>query len=275
MDMSLDPELTVSVAKLTRDQKKAAATLGREEARYLVDAYYILQADRIRSDAQMRELSKAGEPHEILEWLGTQSDTLEVQIKGALDVYSMAQPVGQWMRSIRGVGPVIAAGMLAHIDIKRAQTAGAIWKFAGLVNDKWEKGQKRPWNASLKVLCWKLGESFTKQSGYDDCFYGKLYAARKLEEIAKNEAGEFAEQAKASLEEKNFRKGTETRKAYEAGELPDGRILLRAQRYAVKLFLAHLHEVWYWEHFKHAPPNPYPMAILGHTHRIDPPNMPI
>jgi hypothetical protein len=46
----------------------------------------------------------------------------------------------------------------------------------------------------------------------------------------------------------------------------------RAKRYAVKLFLAHLHEVWYREHYKTAPPIPYPIAHLGHAHYIAPPN---
>ena len=64
----------------------------------------------------------------------------------------------------------------------------------------WEKGQKRPWNAQLKVLCWKLGESFVKVSGNEKAFYGRIYKERKALEMAKNEAGEYAAQAAAKLE---------------------------------------------------------------------------
>ena len=52
------------------------------------------------------------------------------------------------------------------------------------------------------------------------------------------------------------------------GKLPDGRLHLRAQRYAVKLFLAHWHEVAYRNRYDKAPPLPYPIAHLGHAHVI-------
>ena len=152
-----------AIRKLTKDERIASMTLGKDEARFLVDAYYQLQDNRIRSDGQVRSMSKDGEPHAVLQWLADMNRTLEESIKSALDSYSMATPVGQWARSQVGIGPVIAAGLLAHLDITKANTAGAFWSYAGMdPRSTWEKGQKRPWNAQLKVLCWKLGESFVK-----------------------------------------------------------------------------------------------------------------
>lgn len=143
-----------AIRKLTKDEKNAAITLGKAEARFLVDAYYQLQDNRIRSDGQVRSMSKDNEPHATLQWLADMNRTLEESIKSALDAYSGADPVGQWMRAQKGIGPVIAAGFLAHLDITKAETAGAFWSFAGLDPRKtWDKGQKRPWNADLKVLC--------------------------------------------------------------------------------------------------------------------------
>jgi hypothetical protein len=69
-------------------------------------------------------------------------------------------------------------------------------------------------------------------------------------------------------------KSTEAFKHYSAGRLPPGQIDARARRYAVKLFLSHLHEVWYKAHFGKAPPLPYPIAILGHAHIKPPPTVP-
>ena len=43
--------------------------------------------------------------------------------------------------------------------------------------------------------CWKIGDSFVKQSGSDKCFYGHIYRARKEQEVAFNDAGKFADQA--------------------------------------------------------------------------------
>jgi hypothetical protein len=204
----------------------------------------------------------------------SQETTLENQIKRALDAYSGADAVGQWARSITGIGPVIAAGLLANIDISKAPTVGHIWRFAGLdPTVKWEKGQKRPWNASLKRLCFLIGESFVKVHNLESDTYGKVYSARKALEIERNEAGKYADQAAAALAAKNFRKDTEARKAYEGGRLPPARIHRRAARYATKLFLSGLHEVWYFNHFQTLPPKPYVISHLGHAHYIEPPNM--
>jgi len=263
-----------AIRKLSKDEKNAAITLGKDEARFLVDAYYNLQDNRIRADSQVRSMSKDGEPHATLQWLADMNRTLEESIKAALDVYSGASAVGRWMRSQKGIGPVIAAGFLAHLDITKAETAGAFWSFAGLDPRKtWGKGEKRPWNADLKVLCWKLGESFVKVSGYEDAFYGRLYKERKALEIERNERGEFAEQAAAKLEKYKIGKATDDYKAYSQGKLPPAHIHARATRWTVKLFLAHLHHQMYVDHHGKEPPLPYAISILGHAHMIKPPGL--
>lgn len=260
--MELEP-----IQKLTRDIKSAAVTMSRQEARYLVDMYYQMQDNRIRAAGQVRSMQD--EPHTTLAWLQAQSETLEGQVKRALDAYSMSTEVGRWSRSICGIGPVIAAGLMAHIDIERAPTAGHIWAFAGLDPTKsWNKGEKRPWNASLKTLCWKIGESFVKVKGRDSDVYGNVYEERKAYEHERNERGEYAEQAASILATKKFRGDTKAKAAYEACRLPDGHIHARAKRYAVKLFLAHWHEVAYIERYGKAPPSPYAIAMLGHAHKI-------
>lgn len=261
-----------AIRKLSKDERTAAISLGKDEARFLVDAYYQLQENRIRNDGQVRSMSKDGEPHAVLQWLADMNRTLENQIRSALDLYSASDPIGRWMRSQKGIGPVISAGLMAHLDITKAETAGAFWSFAGLEPSKtWEKGQKRPWNADLKVLCWKLGESFVKVSGYEDAYYGQVYKARKLLEVERNARGDFADQATAILAKKKFDKSTDAYKAYITGKLPPAHVHARARRYAEKLFLAHLHHKMYEAHYGRPPPLPYAIAILGHAHNIAPP----
>lgn len=265
MTMELEP-----IARLTRDIRAAAATLGDDEARYLVDAYYIMQDDRKRAFAQARTLDEGAEPNQVINWLAAQSSALENQIKRALDAYTQAHAMGSWMREIVGIGPVISAGLLAHIDIEKAPTVGHIWQFAGLAGDgqkPWEKGKKRPFNAKLKVLCWKAGQSFMKFSGHEDCYYGCVYRERKAYEVERNERGDLAAQAAAVLERRKIGKDTEAYKHYIAGRLPPAHLDARARRYAVKLFLAHLFEEWYRRHHGAEPPLPYPIAHLGHAHR--------
>lgn len=262
------------VTRLSRDLKKASITLGIDEVRFLVDRYYEMQERRIASAAQVRALDSTHEPHEILTWFGEQADSLEGQVLRALKEYASSRPVGEWLMSLYGIGPVISAGLLAHIDITKVSSAGAIHRFAGLdPTSKWEKGKKRPWNASLKRLCWLIGKSFEKFKNRDECVYGKLLLARLDYENAKNERLEYkAEADKALATDKNWRK--EIREIYESGKLPPSHINARARRWTVKLFLSHLFEVlWHYEYSAEVP-KPYVIGILGHIDYIPVPNDP-
>jgi hypothetical protein len=276
MNDDLTPSVTFEPLKrLTKDIKAAAATLTDVEARYLVDTYYQLQDNRIRADGQIRSMTARDEPHSTLTWLSDNDAMLERNIKSALDVYGSAHLEGRWAKSIVGIGPVISAGLLAHIDITKAPTVGHVWRFAGLdPTVKWEKKTKRPWNASLKTLCWKIGESFVKFSGHEDDVYGKLYLERKAKEIARNDAGALAEQAAAKLAAFKIGKATEAFGHYSSGRLPPAHIHARAKRWTVKLFLAHYHAVAYRYRFGEHAPKPYVLSQLQHGHEIVCPNWP-
>jgi hypothetical protein len=275
-DMNVAGEYAQSIERLTKDLREAARSLSAREARFLVDAYYQMQRDRIRSLHQERTQNEGAEPHAVLGWVLGQRETLERRVAGALDIYSGAHRAGVWARGIVGIGPIITAGLLAHIDIARAPTVGHVWRFAGLDPTlKWERGQKRPWNGALKRLCWLIGESFVKVSNREDDVYGKVYRERKDLELARNGVGLFAEQAAASLAAKRWGEDTVARKAYEAGKLPPARLHLRAQRYAVKLFLAHFHHVLHEVELGTPPPKPYVLTHGGHAHYVGPPNWPV
>lgn len=310
-----------STQKLTKDLKKAAATLTDNEARFLVDSYYQMQRMRITISAQIRSIDQAPErelkekfnnavtafaaamgvkdkearailmengtyesivasisakePHETLGFFLNNYEYMEQDLKKALEQYVKAQPIGRWMTSIMGIGPVIAAGLIAYIDIRQAPTAGHIWSYAGLNPDSiWEKGQKRPFNADLKKLCWKIGESFIKTQNRDGDIYGHIFAERKVLEIENNEAGLYADKAAEKLEKFDIQEPI-TLAIYQNGKLPPGHIHARARRYAVKMFLSHLQQVWWEMETGEKPPKPFTIGILGHAHLIEPPNWPM
>jgi hypothetical protein len=54
------------------------------------------------------------------------------------------------------------------------------------------RAQKLPYNAQLKTLCWKIGQSFCKVSGKQDAVYGQLYVQFKTDEVSRNENGQYA-----------------------------------------------------------------------------------
>ena len=95
-----------TIAKLSRDLRAAAKTLGLREARYFVNVYYDLQKYRIASSNRQRKLLEGAEPSEYMTWLTENMVALENQIKGMLDKWSAVQPMGEWARKIQGIGPV-------------------------------------------------------------------------------------------------------------------------------------------------------------------------
>ncbi len=322
----LDPML-----KLDLDLKDASRMLSQREVRYLVDLFYQCQEYRIATANQNRALKALQEPNQLILWALDNFKLLERNLARVMDKYTMTTLAGRWQRSITGIGPVIAAGLLGHLEIEKAPTAGQFWRYAGLdpsvewigkqraadlvnkvagtgrvtitvdhvaecalaVNRNFdnvlrqardEDGKltrsglngalaKRPWNAKLKTLCWKVGESFVKVQNKDSDFYGKIYVERKALEAAKNAAGDYREQAHAKLERFNIT-AQPTRGIYESGMLPPAHLHERAKRYAVKLYLSHLHHVLHVEKigFLPPPPRPYVIEHMGHTHIIPVPD---
>jgi hypothetical protein len=334
---------------LEKDLLDAAKLLTPAEIRFMVDQYYQIQESRKASSNQTMSLLGSQEPHGLFMFVLANLELFEHRIGQALAAYSASKHLGQWAESITGIGPIISAGLMAHIDIKLCPTVGHIWSFAGLdpqrewlgrekaevrVNEIfpgkktftqgdvrvlcmrsdddeastdvmpvpfkaqriWDMATKdveigeaeeitratlvrvlakRPWNASLKVLCWKIGESFVKFSGNKEDIYGKIYIVRKVLETTRNEAFQFRDQAIRALAEKNYGKDTEAYKWYAQGMLPPARIHARAKRYAVKLFLSHWHHVAYEIEFGRSPEKPYIFTRPEHTHFIGPPHWPM
>lgn len=303
-----------AVTKLNRDMYKALTSefpggVTDNEARYLVDTYYTIQKARIRNVLQSKGLDRDAvkqgntpEPHEALDRFASDFTVHEENIKKVLGYYVTSHELNWFFENTLGIGPVLAAGLLAHIDIKQCPTVGHIWSFAGLnPTQVWDKGQKRPWNTNLKTICWKIGDSFVKLSGRADSFYSQIYRQRKDMEWSRNLAGDYQEEAARSMEKKKYSKSTdqyawytgqcsaEKAKALLAekktltaenckGEggfpmLSPAHIDARARRYAVKLFLSHLHECWYRQAFGVEPPKPFAISIQGHAHYLPPPQM--
>ncbi len=298
------------IQRLTRDLRQAAITLSEQEVRYLVDYYYIMQEDRKRAANQMRALGETEpteEPHSVISWVAAGSGIFERGVKSALQHYAESKVPGQWAMSIPGIGPIIASGLLAHVDITKCATVGRLWSFAGLNPEQvWEKGEKRPWNAKLKLVCFHIGECLIRAKGAKGGeFYGDLFDERKAYEWGRNINGELADQAVAKLEKFNIGKDTDAYKWYsgrvtagaaaaflaEAGDtqrkpklvpileglqmLPPAHIHSRARRWLTKLFLAHYHQVTFENHFGQLPPKPYVFDHLGHSDMIGPPNWPL
>lgn len=266
------------VLRLRKDVAAAAKLMSRREARYLVDLYYQLQRQRMAADGQVRsmlsETGEATEPVDVLRFVADQARVLEDQARRALDLWTREHPLTKWHRSLVGIGPVIAAGFRAHLDEDPPQTAGKWWRFAGMdPTVTWNKGQKRPWNAMLKVLCWKAATSFVKFKAHDANPYGRLYEQRKAFETARSNAGGYAAQAAECA--KRVGEDTEAIKHYREGRLSPGHLHNRALRWIAKMHLSHYHHVAFVLRYNAQPPKPFVIEHRGHVDLIGPPNWPM
>lgn len=300
----------IPVTRMSRDIRKAAVDLGDYEARWLVDTYYNLQEQRIAFGLRSAKLAETFEPTSTFTYFGDQFATLEGQAKGALLNYAKAHPIGSRLLTVKGIGPVLAAGWVARMKplpflkigkgkaeidgeeveieddeenvIEPGKTLAEVcpsvahfWAYGGVApgKDRRVKGQKAGWNPAIKRLAFISATCFEKLSAGDEkAFYRQIYDKRKAYEVAKNEAGDYAEQAANALTVKRFGETTAARKVYEAGRLPPGHIRSRCLRYVGKMFMSHLHEAWWkWE----TPEKPYPQIYviqhMGHTDKIEVP----
>jgi hypothetical protein len=274
--------------ELLKRLRSGDLVLSTEEACFLVDAHETAQKARLAMENQERSLAASMEP-EFLGWLISHNKESEMAISKALDVYTAKDPLGSWARSQKGVGTMIAAGLLRHFNfmvpvkgteemeprpMERAQMPSRFWSFAGLAPPhiySWGKGEKRPFNMRLKtILLGHLADSFVKLHNDPECFYGMIYAIQKARELERNDAGEFAEQAKTTLE---AHPKHANKKTYEAGQFPAGRIDRMARRAAVKIFVSNYHYVGYCIAFGELPPKPYVFSVLGHGDLVGPPGM--
>jgi len=243
---------------------------------YELDAKDVADAVELYYDAQKLRIMHANKersegPGELVTWFAFWLELGEKVIAGKLKhwVESVKCPAeAAWAYEQVGIGPVIAAGLAAHIEVEKAASISALWKFAGQAPgaDRKVKGAKLPYNARLKTLCWKLGESFVKVSGKEGATYGRLYAEFKAEEVRRNEAGLYKEAAARELAKKKITDKA-TKAKLQSGALTDGHLHSRAKRRAVKIFLAH-----YWTKGREARGlavrAPYSIQILGHDGEI-------
>lgn len=282
---------STDVPRLPTEVVLEASKLSLPEVRFLVANYYTAQDQRKRADMQIRHLGDKEMPA-ALQYTADSFARVEQQVQRLMKQFSKSSAVGRWMMSMRGIGPVLSAGFRAHLTMQHmdkltgemvpTQTVGHWWSFAGILPDrKWEKGQIRPWNADLKQLTFHAGECFKRagegappEEGEDEQtqvkkhpLYCKIYKSRKRLLVERNEAGAYAERAKT------YRTNSKEVKATLAkGQLPAGNLDRQACNYAVKIFLSHLHAVWYFDHYGAPPPKPFAIARLGHVDEIRVPN---
>ena len=128
----MSEQITDPWVRLTKDLKQASTMLGMVEARWLVDTYYSIQKLRVASGNRVEAAERSREPFALLGWNFHNLRVLEKDLVVAITTFSSAYTMGSWLQGICGIGPVLAANILATFDIRNCPTAGHWWRFAGL-----------------------------------------------------------------------------------------------------------------------------------------------
>ena len=128
-----------------------------------------------------------------------------------------------------------------------------------------------PYSKALKVTCYQIGTQFIKVQNRPKSLYGHYLRDRRIYETEKNNNFEYADQAAAILERKNFKKDSIAYDYYSKGMLPPAHILQRSMRYATKLFISALHgEMMYVKTGGQPPEMPWIITFGGHHDYIEP-----
>ncbi|KUO40627.1 MAG: hypothetical protein APZ16_04420 [Candidatus Hadarchaeum yellowstonense] len=231
--------------------------------RQLVEIFYDVQDVRIRSFNRLRQVGevKGVNPNALKK--------LEREIKTYILSWVKQQPIyARFLCRIRGIGPILSAGIISWLDPARADHPSSFWKFCGLHVEggravKREKGKKLGFSVEMRTFAWKIADSFVKKR---TPVYRRIYDEAKVRESEK--LGHPEKEPKncpmyiecmKRLEEKARRTGKE------APEKPPCKLHIdyRARRKMVKRFLA---DLWAkWREIEGLPvTEPYAIGILGH-----------
>lgn len=168
--------------ELTSNPLEKSVGFERDKVRQLLEIYYDVQEVRIRTFNRLRQVGKVEDVN------AKRLKTLEKEIRDYIFREIKYLAVYQkFLSLIKGIGPILAGGLLSYFNPYEAEHASSFWRYAGLhvVNGKAprrERGKKISYNPKAKVLCWKISDSFIKQR---TPFYRDIYDKAKNRENEK------------------------------------------------------------------------------------------
>lgn len=231
----------------------------------LVDAALAIEKLRVSSEVRQRHLARQGkkdpETDELHEHLKDLEDFVDDRVAHLIQIH----PAYPWFSRVKGIGQENIGKVVAPIDIKKANTISAVWKFAGfsveegVAPKRRRGGGKLEYNSQLRSMCWRLGSSLLRAKGK---FYD-YYLKEKDKYYQKYENQGVKIVRATGLPKKDG-------KRYEPDNMiAEGHIHNMALRKAIKLFLACLWLVW--REAEGLPvTKPYAIGVLTHQSFIEP-----
>ncbi|MHA2265864.1 MAG: TIGR-Tas system RNA-guided endonuclease, partial [Candidatus Thorarchaeota archaeon] len=167
------------------------------ELRALVGSYYDIQKGRIGFENRTRAVKQrktelTSDIKDEQSILKSVERSIEKRIKTEIEKHAIYT---EWLKGIKGIGPVLAGGLIAYIErydpetdtvdsIERFPRVSNLWSYVGLGDPKQKrrKGVQSKHSSNLKTHCWKIAKSLVmsgKREGKLMSDYAKLYMKKK------------------------------------------------------------------------------------------------
>lgn len=216
--------------------------------RPFIDNRQALQQERIRWALRLDAIERGVDEHPgaaiMTMYQSWHNEYLEKEREADNEIRAMAQDIAiiELMVSVKGVAFITAAKVIGYIDIERAPTVSALWRYAGFAvfdgkRERLKKGERAHFNTKLKTACMLVASSMMRsRSPYTDLYYSQ-------------------------------------KEKYEADPVWKDRVKawidLAARRRMIKMWLSHVWEVWRSTEGLPTRP-PYAIEYLKHKHYKSP-----
>lgn len=200
-----------------------------------------MQRHRIQmgNRAAATERGDSTAPSDLAIYFDKRFQGIEDELSGLIASAVKEHEMWPFFDRVKGIGPGLAGSLLAMIDIEKAPTVSALWKYAGQaviedkegnpIADRPISGQKLGYNKGLKKTCYLISTSFLRGGSP----YRREY----------DEAKEYYQRNRPTWS--------------------PGHIDMAARRRMVKLFLSHLWVEWRTIRGLDVR-EPYVFTVLGH-----------
>ena len=158
-------------------------------------------------------------------------------------------PIYSWLKNIRGISHLLSSQLIAYIDIKKFNQVSSLWHYCGMhVNNgiapKRMKGSKIDWNPQMRMICYKISDSFIKQRTPK---YRDIYDKEKEKQIKLLDKTRSLKKTIKTLSKSKRKEETKSSKEPIVILSPPksrGHADMRARRKAVKEFLKDFYLAW-------------------------------
>lgn len=110
-----------------------------ETLRVVVDFRQAIQKTRIQFSNRLSAIDRGADSGDgaFYERYRAYLETIEKELDQDIADLAATEPIIELMTRVKGVGPMLAAKVVSQIDITRAQSVSALWRYAGygVVND--------------------------------------------------------------------------------------------------------------------------------------------